>query len=75
MTDQSRISWLDEQSQAPAIERQARNLDRFVDTFADGRVDEAELLAQEERLIELMKEIEPQLDAYQFVLAVASAAE
>jgi hypothetical protein len=37
-------------------------LDSFVNTFADGRVDEEELTAQEQRLTTLMKEIEPLLD-------------
>ena len=58
----SRISWFDEKSQTPQIEQYARNLTTFVDALADGKVDEAELKAQEARLTALMKEVEPLLD-------------
>lgn len=58
----SRISWFDEESQTPQIEQHARKLTTFIDTLADGKVDEAELKAQEARLSALMKEIEPLLD-------------
>ncbi len=57
-----RTSWIDEETQEPLIDDYAQQLDTFVETFADGKVDESELKAQEERLIGLMKEIEPQLD-------------
>lgn len=62
MSDQERVSWIDEDTQAPVIDEYARQLESFADTFADGKVDESELKAQEGRLTELMKEIEPQLD-------------
>jgi RNase P subunit RPR2 len=55
-------SWFDERSHKSLIESQARQLNSFIQTFADGKVDQAELKAQEERLINLMKEIEPKLD-------------
>ena len=58
----SRISWFDEKSQTPQIEQHARKLTTFIDALADGKVDEAELKAQEARLTALMKEIEPLLD-------------
>jgi hypothetical protein len=57
-----RVSWLDEKSQQPLIESYARQMDTFIQTMADGRVDDAELKAQEARLVGLMKEIEPQLN-------------
>jgi hypothetical protein len=57
-----RLSWFDEHTHAPLIEQYARQLDSFVDTMADGKVEPSELKAQEERLFKLMKEIEPQLD-------------
>lgn len=57
-----RLSWFDEKTHAPLIEGYARQLDSFIDTMADGKVEPSELLAQEERLVTLMKEIEPQLD-------------
>ena len=56
-------SWLDETTQMPQIDQYARKLGSFIDAMADGKVDEAEVAAQEERVARLMKEIEPQLDA------------
>lgn len=58
----ARINWLDEQTGAPVIDRYARQLDSFIQTMADGRVDAHEISAQEARVVKLMKEIEPQLD-------------
>ena len=55
-------SWLDETTQTPQIDRYARKLGSFIEAMADGKVDEAEVAEQEERVVELMKEIEPQLD-------------
>ena len=46
----------------PMIDTYARRLDSFIQTMADGKVDDAELKAQEGRLASLMKEIEPKLD-------------
>ncbi|MFN0052435.1 MAG: hypothetical protein ACKV0T_09590 [Planctomycetales bacterium] len=57
-----RTSWFDEKSQTPQIEQHARKLTTFLEVLADGRVDDAELKAQEARVTALMKEVEPQLD-------------
>jgi hypothetical protein len=57
-----RASWFDEATQAPLIEGAARQLDGFIQTLADGRVDAGEVKAQEARLVALMREIEPLLD-------------
>src|SRR5436305_5166372 len=57
-----RKSWFDAKTQAPLIEQYARQLDSFIQTIADGRVDDAEVQAQEARLVALMKEVEPRLD-------------
>jgi hypothetical protein len=57
-----RSSWLDEATQAPLIEGYARQLDSFIQTLSDGRVDEEEIRSQETRLVALMKEVEPLLD-------------
>ena len=62
MADPRPNSWIDEETQTPLIDDYARQLDSFVQTFADGTVDESELEGQEQRLTDLMKEIEPQLD-------------
>jgi hypothetical protein len=57
-----RPSWLDEQSNKPTIERHARQLRSFLKAMEDGNIDESELAEQEQRLVGLMREIEPQLD-------------
>jgi sirohydrochlorin ferrochelatase len=57
-----RASWFDEKSHHLLLEQHARQLDSFLQAMADGKVDANELHAQEERLVALMKEIEPQLD-------------
>src|SRR5262249_32365345 len=61
-TSRHHASRFDEATHAPLIEQSARELDSFIETMADGRVDAAELQAQESRLVALMQEIEPQLD-------------
>ena len=45
------------------IAEEAKRLDSFVAAMADGKVTDAEVKAQEERVVKLLKEIEPQLDA------------
>lgn len=54
--------WFDEKLNLPILAEKAQSLESFVATMADGRVDEAELAAQEARLVALMKKIEPQLN-------------
>lgn len=57
-----RANWFDAKTQMPLIDQYARNLTSFVDSMADGKVDADEIEAQEARVLELMKVIEPQLD-------------
>lgn len=54
-----RSSWLDAESHQPMIEQYARRLAPFVEAMADGKIERAELDAQEQRLVALMREIEP----------------
>ena len=61
-TPAGRQKWFDDTSHEPLIEQYARQLDSFIQTMADGVVDEGEIKAQEARLIDLMKEVEPLLD-------------
>ncbi len=58
-------SWLDEKSQAPLIDTYVQKLGTFVDAMADGRVDNSEVAAQEQRVVALMKEVEPALNEAQ----------
>jgi hypothetical protein len=57
-----RKSWLDDKTQEPLIDQYAQKLSSLIDALADGRVDAAEVERQEERLVSLMKEVEPSLD-------------
>lgn len=61
-TGERRQSWLDDTTQLPLIDEHVQQLSSFVEAMADGRVDDHELDAQEQRLVALMKEVEPQLD-------------
>lgn len=57
-----RVAWLDEKTQTPLIDDYARQMTSFVKAMADGVIEEREVLEQEARVVELMKEIEPLLD-------------
>jgi hypothetical protein len=61
-TKGKRKSWFDEKSHTILIKEYAQHLASFVQAMADGKVDATELEAQQERLVTLMKEVEPQLD-------------
>jgi hypothetical protein len=58
----ARKSWLDADAQTTLIDDYARELGAFVEAMADGVVDANEVSSQEQRVVSLMKEIEPQLD-------------
>lgn len=60
-----RTSWLDERTQSPRINELAQQLQSFLQTMADGQVDAAEIEAQEQRLVKLMKTVEPKLNDQQ----------
>ena len=55
-------SWFDPSTNTPLIAEKARQLESFLSAIADGIVDDAEVKSQEDRLVKLMKEIEPLLD-------------
>ena len=57
----ARRSWIDKDTQDVLIDDYAKQLGSFLDTFEDGIVDAKELETQEERVVALMKEIEPEL--------------
>jgi hypothetical protein len=57
----SRTPWLDEKSDAPLIDQYVQRLGSFLDAMADGRIDAGELKSQEDRVVALMKAIEPEL--------------
>jgi hypothetical protein len=53
--------WFDDSSDAPLLAEYARKLDPFLDAIADEVVETKELAAQEKRVVDLMKEVEPLL--------------
>ena len=57
----NRTSWLDEEG-GVAIDDMAKRLTSFMEAMEDGVVTEDELAAQEGRVADLMKAIEPGLD-------------
>jgi len=57
----SQARWFDESTDEPLLAEHARKLDSFLEAVADGRVDVAELEAQEKRVVDLMREVEPLL--------------
>jgi hypothetical protein len=58
-----KTQWFDAASEAPLLAEYARKLDSFLDAVADGKVTSRELETQEERVVGLMKEVEPLLSA------------
>jgi hypothetical protein len=61
MARAKKSSWFDETTHEPLIAAQAQRLESFTAAMADGRIEDAELQAQEQRLVQLMQEIEPKL--------------
>ncbi len=57
-----RLPWIDELSQTPLIDGHARQLESFITAMADGRIDEGEVKRQEQRVVALLQEIDPQLN-------------
>ena len=53
--------WFDDSSDTTLLAEYARKLDVFIDAIADEVVEKKELAAQEKRVVDLMKEVEPLL--------------
>ncbi len=58
----ARAPWFDAAKHKPLISEYAERMQPFIKAMADGRVDEAEVDAQEKRLMASMKEVEPLLN-------------
>jgi hypothetical protein len=56
-----RTPWLDEKTEAPLIDQYVQRLGSFLEAMADGRIDASELKTQEDRVVALMKTVEPEL--------------
>ena len=61
-TGDGRTAWLDATSDTPLIDQYVQRLGSFLDAMADGRIEAHELKSQEDRVVALMKAIEPKLD-------------
>jgi hypothetical protein len=63
MGTNTKSAWFDETSNESVIAEHAKRLDSFLQAIADGKVTDEEVKTQEARVVKLMKELEPQLDA------------
>jgi len=54
-------AWFDSARHTSLIAEKARRTESFLAAMADGRIDRSEVASQENRLVALMSEIEPQL--------------
>jgi hypothetical protein len=57
----ARTSWFDEKAEHPAVQERVHKLESFTSALADGVVTPGEVTAQEARLMEAMKRLEPDL--------------
>ena len=57
-----RANWYDRSRGQPLIEEQLYKLRGYMEALADGVIDAEEMTAQEERVVEAMKALEPSLD-------------
>ena len=57
----AKTPWFDDSTDTPLIAEYARKLDSFLDAIADSKIETRELDAQEKRVVDLMKEVEPLL--------------
>ena len=57
----ARTSWFDDKAAHPVIQEQVTKLESFTNAMADGIVSSRELNDQEQRLVNAMKAVEPDL--------------
>jgi hypothetical protein len=57
-----RTHWLDEKTETPLIDEYVQKLGSFLEAMADGKIEASELKAQEDRVVALMKKVEPELN-------------
>ena len=58
----ARKAWLDAKGESTLIDDYAQQTGSFIEAMADGKIVAEEVSAQEAKLVELMKQIEPKLD-------------
>jgi hypothetical protein len=57
----ARTSWFDEHAEHPVVHEQVAKLASFTSAMADGVIERQELEAQERRLVEALRKLEPEL--------------
>jgi hypothetical protein len=57
----SKMSWFDEKAEHPLVQEQVTKLASFTEAMADGIVSKQEVAGQEQRLVAVMKKLEPEL--------------
>ena len=60
-----RINWLDEDTNAPALEEQVSKLEHFTNSLADGVIDADELSQQSNAMVAAMRAVQDDLTAEQ----------
>ena len=58
----ARKAWLDAKGESTLIDDYAQQTSSFIEAMANGKIVAEEVSAQEAKLVELMKQIEPKLD-------------
>jgi hypothetical protein len=56
-----RTSWFDDRAEHPIVHEQVQKLESFTNALADGIVEKTELEAQEQRLMDALRGLEPEL--------------
>jgi hypothetical protein len=57
----AKTSWFDERAEHPLVQEQVTKLESFTAAMADGVVSKQEVNGQEQRLVNVMKKLEPEL--------------
>ena len=57
----TRINWLDDDTNLPALDEQLEKLQHFTDSMADGVIDKTELSQQTEAVVTAMKAVQDEL--------------
>lgn len=57
----ARINWLDDDTNLPALDEHVHKLEHFVDSMADGVIDQDELSTQTEAVVAAMKNVQDDL--------------
>ena len=71
----TRINWLDEDTNVPALEEQVGKLQHFTDSMADGIIDKDELTTQNKAVVSAMEAVQDELSDEQHAKVTTLLAE